>query len=1247
MTVPEPSSAPPAAPVLAPAPVTNRTGRRFLPVAVSGLVIVLLLLLTVRTPSLAHLPSRAAAESLPPLPVAATGAPADLTAAVDTLPLVDTEFPDPASRRAAEDFAGATLLVPQGAATMFLDAWDNLVAPAGARPDLQQLAGHMLADDTYTGLPENPPPGFRALLDAAFPALVAEPANAGRLNNAAVGLFFLGVANEYGQPLTQIRGLKLAQPDLIEDAAIRLLTEVERRFPDDRAARLNLAYLRSVVPVPTHAEALGLGIALAERQLARDPADRTARLLLASLQARQNGTDAGIATAAATLLPLAGDAMTAALAHAALGDAYLVGARIHQLAAPFRARELAKQALDEYDRVIGLSTDAGGYTGRANALAVLGAFPEAITAQRKALERMPASLDLRNGLAALYESAGDAGAMRTAARQALAAGAGWNPPLRTLRLESTVTPDGGDVGVPAGDKGYLGLSTGSDRAHAGVWRGTQGGGYIVAFDLIPSADNGITEQIRRVLPAPEVAALMAVAASTVNGDADGAVADAKSWSQNVFGGYRLAINPGVDGPRLDAVESVVRAAALVAGLLMPVGNDETPLMLYAQNALRRTGRFKEAAAFCRQMAGAPADFMDRPAALQCEGEAAFHAGDTAEAASALQEAYDLRLTRAANRQPDRNETPLEALALRAAAAAQAAGNLDQARPLFAADTAELDDAQGQTILLPDTSVQAIALDKIADLDLDAGNLDAAATGYSAAIDLSASTSESSNGPALDDPQGRLVYEHAINNRGITRLRQAQHDRAKPPACDGNARKLCEAARDDFASAMSIDRSNPIYLLNAGWAQRLLGDTGAARASLAAAVAVDPTLFPALNDQGVLAARAGDLNAAQRAFEAALAQQPGYDLALWNMGILDLQAGVRGVLSGQAWLARALIANPSWRRDDLAYKTDERVYRTTFGTSEQQTRGWAFGRAYSISTAALASLTFLAALAIALLSFASDKVREKLKSTFSKRGSAFARKEAVKIVHEHRPSWEGKLTTGAFDTGADLLLALPAETVLRDRLAKLGSASIARAGDRVRAGIAARTPARMRSLPWAAWEPWLLTVPALVLVTAWPAWRQNPLTGAAVALLAIMAAFLALLMHELGHAVAAGWGRAQVRVRSWGAGITLNLILLPVKVSSGPFFGHVVDEQHPHRWLVQFSGPLANLLVAALMYGLFRLEPLPVLRLGAQVQLAAAAYALVPVEPLDGKVLAKLHPRVLALLSLAIAFVAVLFARGVL
>ena len=58
------------------------------------------------------------------------------------------------------------------------------------------------------------------------------------------------------------------------------------------------------------------------------------------------------------------------------------------------------------------------------------------------------------------------------------------------------------------------------------------------------------------------------------------------------------------------------------------------------------------------------------------------------------------------------------------------------------------------------------------------------------------------------------------------------------------------------------------------------------------------------------------------------------------------------------------------------------------------------------------------------------------------------------------------------------------------------------------------------------------------------------------------------------------------------------------------------------------------------------EPLPVLRLIAQVQLAAIAYALLPFRPLDGQALVHRRPVVAASVSLGVSVAGVLFSIGV-
>src|SRR5205823_3603159 len=117
-------------------------------------------------------------------------------------------------------------------------------------------------------------------------------------------------------------------------------------------------------------------------------------------------------------------------------------------------------------------------------------------------------------------------------------------------------------------------------------------------DLIPRVEGSEVDAIRRVLPAPDVAALIAIAADAASGDAQGADADAETWNQTVFRAPLLSGSPTWRPVRQDAVLTGVAAAALVAGQVASGGNfDRTPLVQYAQNALRRLGRFADAAAF--------------------------------------------------------------------------------------------------------------------------------------------------------------------------------------------------------------------------------------------------------------------------------------------------------------------------------------------------------------------------------------------------------------------------------------------------------------------------------------------------------------------------------------------------------------------------------------------------------------------------------------------------------------------------
>jgi tetratricopeptide (TPR) repeat protein len=977
-------------------------------------------------------------------------------------------------------------------------------------------------------------------------ALTADPRNADRLNNLAVALFALGTANQVGTPLTHLYEAELASPTTLQNHAVELLAVVNRSFAANRTVRLNLAYFVSVVPSPTGG--IPAAIPSAERALADNPSDHTARLLLGSLQARRLDIASGLDRAHAVLQPLLADPTTAPLGRAALADAHLAAASIRP-AAPFLARDLARQALTEYDLALVATTDPGVFAGRATALSMLGAMSDAVAAQQRAVNLAPASVDFRLRLAQLQEAAGDLAAMRaTTAEAAGLIEEAWNPPLASLRyVAAPASPESGFV-VP-GDRGYLGYSFGSDRDHASISRTAEGGAFVISRDLIPRTNAANLDDWLRTGFTPDVVAHLAAAAAIVSGPA----------------GASNASDPAV---------------LLAAGEPLPAGADPMVALRTAETALRHAGQFATAAALCQRLLAEPASAgFDRIAVRQCAGESAYLAGDFAAAAADLRGAYDEASGQAGEHGLLANGS-LNTLRLRAAAASQAAGQHAVAQDLYTLVAADLSDGVGPV---------AAAAGKLGELALDAGD-DTAATGW---YDLVLAMVERSGAPFWSSTSAEITLaqstaKRAHGNRGVARLRLAQHDPAAPPDCSEPARALCEGAAADFAAALAVDPLDPVFLLNAGWAARVLGNVPQARADLTLAAAVDPTLFPALNDLGVLAAEAGDRAAARRAFSAALAIEPNYDLAAWNLGVLDLQRGESGLLPGQAWLQRALAANPTLRGHDLAFKTDERVYRVTFGPDGQFEHGWSFGRSYSLAAVVLGVSAVVATLGLPLRS----------------------------------------LLIGQFSSA----------------VTTHGLPRLARGGVVVRIGMRRHLP---RSLWrwWRTWEPWLLTLPVLAIVSGWTAWRANPTIGEAAVIMAVFAAVIAIAAHELGHVVAARWTGACLAPAQWMPGVGLALLLLPLGLSSGPFMGQRISGVDTDRsWWVSLAGPAANLTVAAVAYGIFLTHPLPLLRLVTETQLAAIAYSLLPFTPLDGSVL-KRRPLVVVVIGLIVAIAGVIFAQG--
>jgi hypothetical protein len=189
--------------------------------------------------------------------------------------------------------------------------------------------------------------------------------------------------------------------------------------------------------------------------------------------------------------------------------------------------------------------------------------------------------------------------------------------------------------------------------------------------------------------------------------------------------------------------------------------------------------------------------------------------------------------------------------------------------------------------------------------------------------------------------------------------------------------------------------------------------------------------------------------------------------------------------------------------------------------------------------------------------------------------------------------------------------------------------------------------RRRSLPHrlpAGVRTWLPTGVVLVIGTVWAVLsRQGQAVGSEVAL-AVFATALALLVHECGHLVAACVARIRVSPAASPLGILMSVLLLPLRISSGPYSGHRSlpgTSLVRARW-VYLAGPVANLVVAGGAYALYLFQPLPLLQLIAGVQLAAAGFSLLPLEPLDGAGLGKgraAHAAAFSLVAAALALIA--------
>jgi tetratricopeptide (TPR) repeat protein len=1024
----------------------------------------------------------------------------------------------------------ATLYDPEPAREMFAAAERAIVVPT----DLQSEWDAWLR--TVKTVPYDPQP----VPETALEALQLDPLNGDRLSNLAISFYFQGLTTHGGSHDTA----------LVRNT-LTVLAAASSAFPESRAATLNYVFLAGFYTPegPTDPAQGGNARTLLDHWLETTPLDLTAL----RLSRQRYGALPDSTLDRFTALTESVDPAQAALGHAWLGDAMLQQARSEGDTAPFTAQHMARAAIEHYDAALVLSDDTSIYHARAVALEFLGDIPAAIETQQRAIDLEPDAVPLYNLLAELLiQRRGDEPAVHRAvadARDVQRTGLSLaelhpDPFLRDVEFKPfamAITGDrrGAEYAIDRPSRTYL-------RLYQVGFAGGGAGGYIISLDLIPLYEEE-PEVASRVTSPADRAAYNAMIASVILGDPVG-VAEDLARMERLWATRRQAAPTGPNSSFLE----VIPAAQLVSD---PHGGSWSGIgpLDFAITALRYAGLPGQAASLCRSALEFPEAVNARSYLLACIAENAYLNGqlDVAhQAFGLLEEHADWG-----------GSTPM-----RAAMVAEVVGDTEGAMRLHTI-VAEESSSQGE---------RGIALARLGDMKLDAGDASGAIEVYDRAIEEFTAT-----------PDGMYEAQHESrelqyirNNRGVAWMMLVGN-----PGCSGYASVACANALADFDAVLRSDAHNPIALMGKGWIERLRGEHNAASRSLDLAVQSDPTLGPAHNDLGVIAAQRGDRDVARQAFLAALAGNPDYDLALWNLGVLEMQQGIGGIPQGQAYFARAILQTPSFATSAPAFRFDDRVYRIEFTEESRPGTGWSFGKASSVALSGLGVITMLG---VALKTFA-HVAMDKAQTSASMRAEA-AKRGAMNMI-----------------------------------------------GDRLNWSLPAR---------WSRWLPLLITLPVLALTTAWPAARESPGVGASVMVLALFAAAIAVITHEIGHVLIARWRKAELQPAQWGMGVAVAMALMPLGVSNGPFPGQrVLSEDEGKAWGVYLGGPLGNLLVAVASYILFYFQPLPGLRLIALTQITALGYALLPFEPLDGAALSRKRPMVVSGLAFLVLVVGILVFVG--
>jgi Zn-dependent protease len=134
-------------------------------------------------------------------------------------------------------------------------------------------------------------------------------------------------------------------------------------------------------------------------------------------------------------------------------------------------------------------------------------------------------------------------------------------------------------------------------------------------------------------------------------------------------------------------------------------------------------------------------------------------------------------------------------------------------------------------------------------------------------------------------------------------------------------------------------------------------------------------------------------------------------------------------------------------------------------------------------------------------------------------------------------------------------------------------------------------------------------PLILAVYAADAWRAGTMSDAGQAVLLVLAVFVCVVLHELGHCVQAR--RYGVKVR--------DIVLFPI---GGVARAESIPERPRHEILVAIAGPIVNFVIAGVLFGGLALTGTPPHGEGfgidlAWVNLGLGIFNLVPAFPMDG------------------------------